>query len=53
MPRSRRARCSIPISPKPPPSFWLRELFDVERTESDLGVRFATDFDRRPGSKRE
>jgi len=30
-----------------------REKFDVGRTESDLGVRFTTDFDRRPGSKRE
>ena len=29
-----------------------REVFDTERTEAELGMRFTTDFDRRPGGKR-
>lgn len=30
-----------------------REVFDVERTEADLGFQFTTGFDRRPGGKRD
>lgn len=29
-----------------------REVFDVERTEADLGIRFTTEFDRDPAGKR-
>ncbi|MDA1258468.1 MAG: NAD(P)-dependent oxidoreductase [Chloroflexi bacterium] len=30
-----------------------REVFDVERAEADLGLRFTTEFDRRPGGERD
>ena len=30
-----------------------RKVFDVERTEAELGVRFTTEFDRRPGGRRD
>jgi hypothetical protein len=29
-----------------------REVFDVERTEADLGIQFTTEFDRDPAGKR-
>jgi hypothetical protein len=29
-----------------------REVFDVERTEADLGIQFTTEFDRNPAGKR-